>query len=306
MIKTRFAVFCAGALAATAHAGPRTSVNYSITTDIMDTGGAPVASAAYTNAGSTGGVVGISTVASPVEIAKHGYIGQLYDLASGIFLAPAPATINEGGTLQLVAARNLDDGTGLTLDPTTAVWSIFNGPNTSISTSGIATAGTVYQDTTATVQGVANGFTAFLSLTVLNVNNDDLPGYAHDGIDDAWQVQYFGAPPNANAGPNVDFDGTGQTNLFKFIAGLNPLDPNSRFTLTIASVSGQPGQKILTFSPRLSGRTYTVMARTNLGALGGWFPINGSTPNDNGQERTVTDLNAAGPSKFYRVDITKP
>ena len=39
--------------------------------------------------------------------------------------------------------------------------------------------------------------------------------------------------------------GTGQTNLFKYIAGLNPLDPNSRFTLAIQPFAAQPGRRNL-------------------------------------------------------------
>ena len=37
---------------------------------------------------------------------------------------------------------------------------------------------------------------ATLVLTVKNVNPDDLPGYANDGIDDKWQKDYFGLPPD--------------------------------------------------------------------------------------------------------------
>ena len=120
-------------------------------------------------------------------------------------------------------------------------WSVASGPLTGISASGLATAGIVYQDTAATAQGSYLGDTGTLALTVRNVNTDDFGMYAADGIDDAWQVQYFGLN-NPNAAPNVDFDHTGQTNLFKYIAGLNPLD-GSRFTLSIAPVAGQPAQK---------------------------------------------------------------
>lgn len=65
-----------------------------------------------------------------------------------------------------------------------------------------------------------------------------------DGIDDSWQVQYFGQPPNPLAAPNADADGTGQNNLFKFIAGLNPLD-GSRFTLSILPVTVNHHKRIL-------------------------------------------------------------
>ena len=112
---------------------------------------------------------------------------------------------------------------------------------------------------------------------------DDFGSYAGDAIDDAWQVQYFGQPPNPNAGPNVDFSGTGQTNLFKYVAGLNPLDPTSRFLLRIAAVPGQPTQRAVTFSPRFSDRTYTVQSKLNLTA-GSWTPLSSFGTGDNGTE----------------------
>jgi hypothetical protein len=112
-------------------------------------------------------------------------------------------------------------------------------------------------------------------------------------------------PPNANAGPNVDIAHTGQTNLFKYIAGLSPTDPNSRFTLSIAPVPGQPTQKKLTFSPRFADRTYTITSKPAL-PTGSYTPLtNPSAPSDNGQQRTITDLSATGTPKFYRVEITK-
>ena len=298
-------VLLAALLTAAAHGGPRNSASYTVATDTADAGGKRTASASYTNDGSVGGIAGISIVGSPAEVAKHGYIGQLYDLASGIFLAATPATINEGGTRQLAAARNLDDGTGLALDPATIAWSVLGGPLTGISTGGAATAGTVYQHTAASVQGIASGFTASLSLTVLNVNLDDFGSYAGDGLDDAWQNQYFGLN-NLNAAPALDPDGDGQTNAFEFTAGLVPTDPASRFLLSVAPVAGQPGQKNLVFSPRFADRTYTVKAKASL-LTGSYLPLtNPSAPSDNGQERTITDLSANGATKFYRIEITKP
>jgi hypothetical protein len=308
-MNTRSAVLVASALVAVAaalHAGPRTSASYNIITDSVDDGGKRAASPAYTSDGSIGGISGVSTVAAPAEIAKSGYIGQLYDVA-GLLLNATPLTINESGTLQLAARQLLDDSTFLTVPATSVTWSVISGPLTSINATGLATAGIVYQNTAATAQGTYAGNTSPpLALTVLNVNTDDFPGYLSDGIDDAWQVQYFGLPPNPNAGPNVDFDGTGQTNLFKYIAGLNPLDANSRFTLRIQSIPGQPAQKRLIFAPHLSGRTYTVQSKPSLGS-GAFVPLtNPSAPSDNGQERTIADLSAGGPEKFYRVEITKP
>lgn len=301
-------IFIAGALGAASaalHAGPRASVNYAILTDIADSGGTRATIAAYTNDGSVGGIAGLSTLAAPTETLKAGYLGQLYDV-TGLTLTAATLNVNETATDQLGAWQALDNATFLAVAAPSVAWSVASGPLTSISPSGLAAAGIVFQDTAATAQGNFAGNTATLNLTVVDSIPDNFGAYAGDGVADSWQVQYFGQPPNANAGPNVDFDGTGQTNLFKYIAGLNPLDPTSRFTLTIQSVPGQPAQKALTFAPRLTDRTYTVTAKPAL-ATGSYAPLaNPSAPSDAGPQRTITDLSAGGVAKFYRVEITKP
>ena len=169
---------------------------------------------------------------------------------------------------------------------------------------GLATAGSVYETTDAMVQGGFAGDFATLGLSVVNVATDNYQAYAADGIDDDWQVLYFGAPPNANAGPMADPDGDGQNNLFEFLAIVRPDDPASRFRLRIEPVTGAPTQKKLIFSPRFVNRTYTVESNLDLGAI--WTSVPGLTVFDNGPERTATDPNASTERKFYRVQITKP
>ena len=291
-------------MAPPAHAGPRTSANYSIAAETADGGGNSGTSANYSNNGSAGTVAGISSVISPAETVKNGYLAQLYDLTGTLALTAPQTTINETGTLQLTVGQTLDDATVLGLPGTSSTWSVVSGPLTGIDATGLATAGTVYQNTAAVAKAVCQGQTFTLGLTVLDTIPDNYGSYAGDGIDDAWQVQYFGLN-NPRAAPGADADGTGQTNLFKYLAGLNPLDPGSRFTLNISPVPGQPGKINLIFSPRLSDRSYTVESNAQLTATG-WSAITASAPSDNGQQRTVTDLNATGARKFYRVEITKP
>ena len=111
----------------------------------------------------------------------------------------------------------------------------------------------------------------------------------------------------ANALTNADADGTGQNNLFKYVAGLNPTNPSSVFVLKIASVPGQSTQKKLLFNPVAVGRTYTLQFCTNL-ASGSWTNLTGySGPTTNGTTQiTVTDLSATQTQKFYRVNISLP
>ncbi len=300
---TRAALFLA-LLTAAAQAGPRTSASYTVPTDTADAGGKRTISASYTNDGSIGGIAGLSTVAAPAEIAKHGYIGQLYDV-TGLTLTAASLNVNETATVQLGAWQALDDATFLAVPAANVAWSVASGPLTGISAGGLATAGIVFQDTAATAQGSYLGQTGTLGLTVKNVNLDDFGSYAGDGIDDAWQNQYFGLN-NPLAAPTADPDGDAQKNAFEFTAGLIPNDPASRFTLTVQPVAGQPTQKKLVFSPLVAGRTYTVKAKASL-LSGTYLPLtNPSAPTDNGPERTITDLSATGATKVYQVEITKP
>jgi hypothetical protein len=80
------------------------------------------------------------------------------------------------------------------------------------------------------------------------------------------------------------------------------------FPLQPAPVPGRPGQSgqiRLTFSPIVAGSSYVVKYRTDL-SIGTWLPLISPTQIDNDAERTVTDYNATGPQKFYRIEITSP
>ena len=122
----------------------------------------------------------------------------------------------------------------------------------------------------------------------------------------AWQIQYFGSTNNPNAAPGIDADSTGQNNLFKYVAGLDPTNPASVFVFQIATVTNQPSQDNLLFNPLAGGRTYTPQFSTDL-VNGTWMPLDGfSGPVTNGNQVTITDTNATQPNKFYRLDISLP
>jgi hypothetical protein len=284
-------------------AGTRSSASYSITAEAIDAGGSRTTSASYTSDASAGLVAGISTVAAPPQTAKHGYIAQLFDI-TGFFINAATSTLDEAGTLQLGAWHLLDDATYLGIAPATVAWDVVAGPITGISADGLASAGLVYQDTPATVRGTFGGDENAIDITVLDSIADNFGLYAGDGIADDWQVQYFGLD-NPLAAPALDPDGDGQTNAFEFTAGLIPTDPTSFFSLRIERVPGQPAHRRVIFHPRLTDRSYTLEARASL-ISGSWQPLGGTSFLDAGDTRTITDPNAAVPSRFYRIFITKP
>lgn len=219
-MKTLLLITLSSLAAAVLHAGPRSSASYAVGTDSVDAAGRRTASAAYSNDGSLGGITGVSTVASPAETAKHGYIAQLYEVAA-LQITASPTTINESGTRQLAGSQLLDDLTTLAVPAGSIAWSIVSGPLSSINSNGLATAATVYQDTAATAQGIYAGNSGILGLTVLDTIPDNFGTYAGDGLGDGWQEQYFGLN-NPDAGPLLDPDFDGVLNLMEFATALNP------------------------------------------------------------------------------------
>lgn len=267
----------------------RISANYSITTEVTDEGGGIAGSGAYNVNSSLGTIDNTPAVISPAEIAKSGFIGQLYNLAGLEITAPS-SSVNEGQTLQLSAVGSLDDGTVVVLNPTLVTWTIISGPLATISGSGIATGAFVYDHTAAQISGAVDAFAGTLSLTVINTSYD------------SWESQYFGTN-NSSGASIVDADGTGQTNAFKYIADLNPTDPSSRFVVTEGSADVLAGQMAITFAPIFAGRTYTVQYCSNL-ISPNWRTLSGASETTSGSLMTIVDTDANGPSRFYRVLIS--
>jgi hypothetical protein len=121
----------------------------------------------------------------------------------------------------------------------------------------------------------------------------------------AWQILYFGSATNAAAAPNADADDTGQSNYFKYVAGLNPTNASSIFVFNLTAASNQPAWKNLVFGPVAAGRTCTPQVSTNL-ALGAWTLLAGAPATTNGNQVTITDTNAVSQQEFYRLDISWP
>ena len=270
------------------------------TTAVLDAGGRRVTSANCTLDGSLGSLGGMTAAVSPPVVARHGYAGQLYDVQT-LVLSASPAAVSETGATQLGAKAILDDSTFLSLAPSSVTWSIVSGPIAFISTGGLARATNVYQNTVATVCADYQSRFGTLSLTVLNVGNDDFGPYARDGIDDAWQVRYFGLN-NPNAGPSSDPDHDGVDNYHEYVADTNPTNALSWFQ--IQSVSNAANLKVSYLSS--SSRKYTLYYRTNL-TSGGWtnLPSQTDLPGSGGPD-TLTDPSPVGPRRFYRVGVRLP
>lgn len=273
-----------------------------LVTSSVNGGGGRSSAGSYTNEASLGGFGNIESTGSAMN--KDGYIGQLTEVA-GLSATGTPATVNETAATQLSGTAVMDDDTLTALSGNEINWAVPSWPLAGINASGVATAATVYANTSATVNGIYLGVAGSGSVLVLNTIPDNYGTYAGDGLPDWWQNQYFSLD-NPNAAPGADVTGTGQNNLFKYVAGLDPTNAASVFRLRIEAIAGRPGLKKLIFTPRWNDRTYTPQFRTNLVSGASWTNLLTSTTSDNSTERTVIDTNAVGNTRFYRIQITYP
>ncbi len=276
-----------------------TSANYSLAPDAVDGGGLRGTSSNYTlNASAMAGNAG----ASANYTARTGFAGQLEEPAGfyavAISITAIPATVNEGSTSQLSATLHYSDNTTVPLAAGSVTWSVQSGPLNGVSAAGLGTAGTVYENTPAVARGTYQSFTTIVNLTVLDILPDNYDEYGGDGIPDVWQVLYFG-PHNPRGLPLEDPDADGWNNRFEYHACLVPTDPLSTFSLSITDAPG--GGHAITFSPRFSGCTYTLMGSSDLSL---WVPISG-TVTDAGFVRTVLDPAGTGDRRFYFIQVQR-
>jgi alpha-galactosidase len=139
-----------------------------------------------------------------------------------------------------------------------------------------------------------------------------------DGIPDRWRQYYFGGDgttTNAQSCATCDTDGTGQNNLFKYMAGLNPTNPASVFSILAVSQSG--GTNTVTwktsggdinaasiYGPTIITNIVQGSSGTPAGAYSNNFadisgPLIIVPPGD-----TVTNYSdASGTNRFYRIRL---
>ena len=127
---------------------------------------------------------------------------------------------------------------------------------------------------------------------VLKLAGTDTDG---DGMDDDWEVAYFG---NLSRNGSGDFDGDGANDLAEFLAGTDPTDSGSIFrVLTVAPINGGDTRVIWSGN---SNRNYRVEFKDDLAAAG-WSALNGSVA-WNGSTASMIDPGATNSThRYYRV-----
>lgn len=121
-----------------------------------------------------------------------------------------------------------------------------------------------------------------------------------DGLDDAWEITYFGSTGAQSGTGDPDADGT--DNRAEFLLGLSPVNGSERFLATQSNVT--PGSSVTLTWPAQDGLTFTVWRSTTLGD-GGWTQL-GGTITATGTTATYTDSAAPAGKAFYRIELTTP
>ncbi|HUI06102.1 MAG TPA: endonuclease/exonuclease/phosphatase family protein, partial [Verrucomicrobiae bacterium] len=144
---------------------------------------------------------------------------MVYTLSNTNSLALHWGVSHDGSWISLSATNGV-----LAAGASTNITAFLNSAATSLSVSN-------YTDNIRFSDTLAGGLiTRYVNLTVQDVNN--LSPFQ------LWQMRYFSSISAPAAQPTADADGTGQDNLFKFEAGLDPTNRASVFRITSLSREG--------------------------------------------------------------------
>jgi hypothetical protein len=131
-----------------------------------------------------------------------------------------------------------------------------------------------------------------------------VPGNAVQRVSPEWVAYYFGSENGSAFAENSDPDEDGLSNLKEYLAGTNPLDPNSDLSLSVTQSSGQSGA---TLSWRtVQGKKYQIeTAAPQLGLEGStwdWVPLSNETVIGDGQVYGV-ELSVGQNHQYFRLKV---
>jgi YD repeat-containing protein len=166
-------------------------------------------------------------------------------------------------------------------------------------------AGTIIytHDAAGRLTGASHDTGKFIGYTYDNAGNQTLRQFAvigvgdsdGDGMDDAWEFDYFQTLARDGSG---DFDNDGMTDLHEFRAGTLPDDPNS--ALRILPNPTVAGGGVTVQWQSVPGRTYRLQFKNSL-ADTDWTDVSGDVSAVDANA-SKTDPTATGQSgRFYRV-----
>jgi hypothetical protein len=122
----------------------------------------------------------------------------------------------------------------------------------------------------------------------------------NDGMDDAWEISYFG---NLSRDGTADSDNDGATELAEFKAGTNPINDSSVLSVVTLQNIGTGAVSVLWNS--VPGKSYVVQFKSGLEEPE-WQSLPGSVVAD-GSTASKADASAqADDHRYYRVVLASP
>jgi Tol biopolymer transport system component len=127
---------------------------------------------------------------------------------------------------------------------------------------------------------------------VLSLYSEDSDG---DGMDDDWEMAYFGTLSRDGTG---DFDGDGRTDLQEFICGTVPTNESSVLRVW-TMVSFGTGERTILWNA-LPGRTYRVQFKNSI-SDSAWHDLPGEVTASSGTGSKVDNSAGMSGQRYYRV-----
>jgi uncharacterized repeat protein (TIGR01451 family) len=120
-----------------------------------------------------------------------------------------------------------------------------------------------------------------------------------DGLPDPWEMRYFGALDTADGAPDADPDGDGLSNRDEFLAGTNPMDPESGLRITRIEMSATDVH--VRFRTAL-GRRYQLEYTAQLGAAD-WSSVAAPLSGNGSEMEALHPGGVTQGQRFYRVRL---
>jgi hypothetical protein len=118
-----------------------------------------------------------------------------------------------------------------------------------------------------------------------------------DGLPDSWEAFYFGS--YTNCAPTGHGDSDDYNNESEYIAGTDPTDPSSYFSISCTMNGSQPTPGIVLNWNSITGRTYSIMHNDSLGSS----LTNMATGIIHPQNSYTSPIDSAQDSGFFKVNV---